>query len=94
MVSPLTIDACLQGDATFADLVEMEVSLAKAQYPPMNSAHEGYDVLLEEVDELWDEVKKKQGKRDPANLLKELVQVAAMAERMAEDIVLRGNAQK
>lgn len=41
------------------------------------STHEAYAVLLEEVDELWDEVKKNTGKTPEAYT--EAVQIAAMA---------------
>jgi NTP pyrophosphatase (non-canonical NTP hydrolase) len=56
------------------------------------SAHEGYAVLKEEVDELWDEVKKKQGQRSQACLTKEAAQVAAMALRFL-DLVNSGGAK-
>lgn len=55
------------------------------------SAHEGYGVLLEEVDELWDEVKAKQGKRRQKNLEKEATQVAAMGLRFLIDVCLNSN---
>ena len=59
-----------------------EVKRARFQlgHGPMHSAHEGYAVILEELDELWEEVKKKP--RSPENLAamrSEVVQVAAMA---------------
>lgn len=59
---------------------------AKNKFPPFNSAHEGFAILKEEVDELWDQVKVKQGKRDFAKMRKEAIQVAAMALRFLEDI--------
>ncbi len=62
-----------------------ELSGAMESFDPFNSAHEGYAVLLEEVDELWDEVKKSPRKRDPVALRKEAVQVAAMALRFLEE---------
>jgi len=34
-----------------------ELAKAEKKFPGFNSAHEGYAVLLEEVDELWDEIK-------------------------------------
>lgn len=43
------------------------------------SPHLGYAIILEELDELWDEVKKKESKRDIKNMRAEAVQVAAMA---------------
>jgi hypothetical protein len=58
----------------------------------MASAHEGWAILREEVDELWDEVRKKPGQRNTNAMYNELVQIAAMAQRMAEDICLSGKA--
>ena len=43
------------------------------------SPHHGYAIILEELDELWDEVKKKESKRDIKNMRAEVVQVGAMA---------------
>ena len=84
----------------FLEDVEREVLEAAARYPAFNSAHEGYAVLLEEVDELveevgklWAEVKRKQGARDPAALLEEAKHVAAMAARFAVEIAI-GNPQR
>ncbi len=59
---------------------------AASRWPAMNSAHEGYGVLLEEVDELWAHVKTKQHKRDLDAMRKEAIQVAAMAIRFAYDV--------
>jgi hypothetical protein len=56
------------------------------RWPPMNSAHEGFAVLAEEVDELWDHVKVQQGKRDIPEMAYEAVQVAAMALRFIVDV--------
>jgi hypothetical protein len=53
----------------------LEKSMTK--YPLFHSPHEGYGVILEELDELWDEVKKR--KPDKVNMRAEAVQVAAMA---------------
>jgi NTP pyrophosphatase (non-canonical NTP hydrolase) len=66
--------------------VVRELNLARDAYPEFNSAHEGYAVLKEEVDELWDEIKKKPSQRDPEALRKEAIQVAAMALRFLEDV--------
>lgn len=68
------------------DPIVVEVLKAENKYPAFNSAHEGFAVLLEEVDELWDEVKVKQGKRDVAAMRLEAVQVAAMAIRFLRDV--------
>jgi hypothetical protein len=59
---------------------------------PFNGIHEGYAVLLEEVDELWDEVKKNPRKYPGGSGLhrdamrKEAIQVAAMALRFAAEL--------
>jgi hypothetical protein len=63
-----------------------EVIGAMEKFPPFNSAHEGYAVLLEEVDELWDHVKTNQKRRDIEAMRKECIQIAAMAMRFALEI--------
>ena len=63
-----------------------ELSRAEDLFPPFHSAHEAYATLLEEVDELWDEVKKNPAKRDLIALRKEAIQVAAMAVRFVRDV--------
>jgi hypothetical protein len=68
------------------DAVEKECLRACIRYPRFHSAHEGYAVLLEEVEELWDEVKKSPKKRDPAAMREEAIQVAAMALRFLVDV--------
>lgn len=73
---------------TFSDAVTKELSSAREKHGPMISIHEGYAVILEELDEVWEEVKKKTKERDLDNLYKELIQVAAMAQKMAEDVVM------
>jgi len=70
-------------------LIVNEYDRAITMYGPFASAHEGYSVLLEEVDELWDEVKAKQSKRNPDNLKKESIQVAAMGMRFLVDVILK-----
>lgn len=69
------------------DAIADEVSRAEAKHAPMNSLHEGYAVLLEEVDELWDEVKKQTAARNREAIRKECVQVAAMAVRLIRDVI-------
>lgn len=63
-----------------------EVQSACGNWPEFNSAHEGYAVLLEEVDELWEHVKTNQKRRDIDAMRKEAIQIAAMAMRFALDI--------
>lgn len=64
--------------------VKNEVVRAKDLHGNFSSPHEGYGVLLEEVDELWDEVKNNTVKS--ANCKQEAIQVAAMAVRFALDL--------
>jgi len=69
-------------DKTFGD-IRAELERA-AKWPGFNSAHEGYAVLLEEVDELWEHVKTNQKRRDIDAMRAEAVQVAAMAIKFIE----------
>lgn len=62
-----------------------ELDQANSAYPGFHSLHEGYAVLLEEVDELWDFVKMKQKKRDYKLIEKECIQIASMAIRIIQD---------
>lgn len=65
--------------------VAAEVERAMRLFPgDLHNAHEGYAVLLEEVDELWDEVRAK--KHDPIAIRKEAIQVAAMAVRIIREL--------
>ena len=72
-----------------------ELRRAREAYPkPFNSAHEGYAVLKEEVDELWDEVRAKQGGgRDVEAMRREAIQVGAMALRFILDVCDSGKGQ-
>lgn len=71
----------------FAHVIQ-EVCRAKELHAPMNSAHEAYSVILEEMDELWEEIRKKRELRDRDALRTELIQVAAMACRAVIDLHL------
>lgn len=64
--------------------VETELVRAVSKFPAMQSAHEGWAVIKEELDELWDEVKKKEPSR--SNMAHEATQVAAMAIRFLMDV--------
>ena len=63
-----------------------EAKAAEEKWGPFNSAHEGFAVLLEEVDELKAHVWTNQKKRDIAAMRKEAIQVAAMALRFVHDV--------
>lgn len=69
-------------------LIDVSDELDQAYYnwPDMCSAHEGISLLKEEVDELWDIVKKKPHKRNLHDMRKEALQIAAMAIRFMVDV--------
>jgi hypothetical protein len=65
--------------------IAQEVERAQDMHAPMHSLHEGYAVLKEELDELWDEVRMKHPDFERAR--KEAIQCAAMAVRLVLDVV-------
>lgn len=69
-----------------AEEVLGELQLARSKYPAMNSAHEGYATILEELDELWDEVKRRPDRVSKRKMRREAIQVAAMAIRFILDV--------
>lgn len=76
---------------TNVDLVSVfyairEELMRAAKWPAFNSAHEGYAILAEEVDELWAHVKVNQKKRDLDAMRAEAIQVAAMAVKFVQMI--------
>lgn len=72
-------------DQILLDVVA-EFERATDKHGSLNSAHEAYAVILEEIEEVWEEVKKRSAKRNPYRLRAELVQVAAMAIRAVYDV--------
>ncbi len=68
---------------TITQAVDAEYRRAASLHGPFSSTHEGYAIIKEEVDELWDGIKK----NDDIKLLKEeAIQIAAMAIRFCMDI--------
>lgn len=59
---------------------------AARKWPPFNSAHEGYGVLMEEVRELEAHIFTNQKRRDLDAMRAEAIQVAAMALRFVADV--------
>ncbi len=62
--------------------IVLEYESVIAKFSQFNSSHEGYAVIKEEVDELWDAIK---GNLRPETLADEAFQVAAMALRFLVD---------
>ena len=56
------------------------------KHGPFNSAHEGWAVIREELDELWYWVRTREGSRHPWHMRREALQVAATAIRFARDL--------
>lgn len=72
-------------DRVLGELRE-EVGKARAQHAPMNSPHEGWAVIREELDpELWEHVCGDTGRSSAAR--KEALQVAAMGIRYILDLI-------
>jgi len=67
------MDSLIVRDA--AEKIVQELIRAREKFSPMRGPHEGYAVILEELDELWDAVKS----NNIAHAKKEALQVAAMA---------------
>jgi len=68
-----------QRTSSIWSLVRAELARAERRHPAMRTPHEGYAVILEELDELWAEIKRDEGRSQFA--ISEAVQVAAMAMR-------------
>jgi len=72
----------LPTDAAALDAVVAELRAAERKFHAFHSGHEGYAVIREELDELWDAVK-----RDViVEAKREAVQIAAMALRFIGDL--------
>ena len=76
-------------DSDFLINVAAEVKKARQKHGPMHSPHEAYAVILEELDEFWDEVRKQRANYDSEAAYMELIQIAAMACRAAADCCYR-----
>lgn len=64
--------------------IETELKEATRKFGNFNSTHEGYAVILEELDELWDAIKDKE--KNVEDLEREAIQVGAMALRFLIDL--------
>ena len=65
--------------------IHEEFNNAKVKHKDFETYHHGYAVILEELDELWDEIKKQKPNKE--NLKKEATQIAAMCIRFITDLL-------
>ena len=66
--------------------IETEFMRASDLFPNLHSNHEAYAVIKEEVDELWDEIKKSKELKGNKNITKELIQIGAMVVRYLDNL--------
>ena len=66
--------------------IETEYLRASDLYPDLHSNHEAYAVIKEEVDELWDEIKKSKRTTGNKEIRHELIQIGAMVVRFLDNL--------
>lgn len=71
-------------------LITQALAEARKHGDTYASLHEGYGVLFEEVDELFDEIKLKAANRSAGRLIKESSQVAAVAMKIILTVLQKG----
>ena len=72
---------CIQINDYFLDVMR-EIEMVQGKWSPFNSSHEGYAVILEELDEVWDDIKA----NDITHSRKEMIQVIAMGFKYLTDV--------
>lgn len=85
-------DRVIDGVECYASIVGEvveELRRARKKFRPMHGPHEGYAVILEELEELWTEIRMNQ--HDRGRMRAEAVQVAAMAIRFIGDVCDRSD---
>jgi hypothetical protein len=83
-MSTIAIDALRSRIDTALHDLRNELWKAMIKHPPMHSAHEGWSVIFEELEELREHVRADTGQTPDAR--KEAMQVAAMSLRYALDL--------
>ena len=69
-------------------LIEAEAKRASEKHPSFHSPHEGYAVIKEELDELWEAIREaKNFKERNIAMLEEAVQCGAMCLRFLMDLI-------
>lgn len=66
------------------ELAEKEYERSNKLYPMFHSTHEGYAVIKEEVDELWDEIKRTKTTGITLDQQMEVIQIMAMCIKFLE----------
>ena len=66
------------------ELAEKEYERSNKLYPMFHSTHEGYAVIKEEVDELWDAIKGEKGIKPDIFQRAEVIQIMAMCIKFME----------
>ena len=75
-------------DDEFLAKVKLEYKRARTLFPPFKSGHEGYAVILEELDELWDSIKGVHNSNSTeSGMTTECIQIAAMAMAFHLDLL-------
>lgn len=78
----------------FLHATQLEAERATSLHGNFNSAHEAYGVLAEEVEEFWEEVRKKREHRTQQSMAVELVQIAAVClkayQKLCPNVCLGG----
>jgi NTP pyrophosphatase (non-canonical NTP hydrolase) len=84
----LTTEAYNEKLERVTENIVLEVKRAKTLFPNhFVNQHEAYAIILEEVDELWDEIKKNQRNYDLEAQRKEATQAAAMLCRLLVELL-------
>lgn len=67
-------------------LFKKEYKRACKLYSKFNSNHEAYAVIKEELDELWDEIRKNKGINGNEQIKHELIQIGAMVVKYLKNL--------
>ena len=68
-----------------------ELEKAEKEFNKFTTYHEGYAVIKEELEELWDEIKKWPKQHDHHKMVKECTQIMAMAARFIKDLTINSD---
>ena len=69
------------------DIINKQIEKCYDKYGSYTSSHEAMGVLFEEIDELWEEVKKKQ--IDTEKIGNEIIDCIVVLQKMYQDVVIK-----